>query len=150
LQRFQNKLRVFNLRLKPSVVDLDRERTFKKISTRGVVQLFNAVKNQQSDINRKLQGTKLESKRDEIIRSADNKKNFLDHLMSGPRAKSELIDQSVKKEKKHESTSEDDSETEGKSTWSALRNDFMTGKKVGWDKEDSEEDDEQEMESESD
>jgi Rrp15p len=140
------------LRLKPSVVDLDRERTFKKISTRGVVQLFNAVKNQQSDINRKLQTTKLESKREEIIRSSDNKKNFLDHLMSGPRSKSELVDQGIKKEKKHESSSEDDdSETEGKSNWSALRNDFMTGKKVGWDKEDSDEDDEPEdMESESD
>lgn len=141
------------MRLKPSIVDLDRERTFKKIATRGVVQLFNAVKAQQSDISRKLQTTKLESKRDEIIRSADNKKNFLDHLMSGPRAKSELVDQGVKKEKKHESSSEDDddSEAEGKSTWSALRNDFMTGKKVGWDKEDSEEDDDaEEMESESD
>lgn len=142
---------MFSLRLKPSVVDLDRERTFKKISTRGVVQLFNAVKTQQSDMNRKLMSTKLESKRDEIIRSSDNKKNFLDHLMSGPRAKSELVDQGVKKEKKRESSSEDDSEAEGKSTWSALRNDFMTGKKVGWDKEDSDEEDEpEESETESD
>lgn len=142
---------MFSLRLKPSVVDIDRERTFKKISTRGVVQLFNAVKTQQSDINRKLMSTKLESKRDEIIRSADNKKNFLDHLMSGPRAKSELVDKDVKKEKKRESSSDDDSEVEGKSTWSALRNDFMTGKKVGWDKEDSDEEDElEESESESD
>lgn len=74
--------------------------------------------------------------------------------MSGPRAKSELVDQGVKKEKKRESSSDeddDDSEGEGKSNWSALRNDFMTGKKVGWDKEDSEDDDEaEEMESESD
>lgn len=103
--------------------------------------MFNAVKNQQSEINRKLQGTKLESKREEIIRSADNKKNFLNQLMSGPRSKSQLVDQGVKKEKKAESSSEDDEgNTEGKSNWSALRNDFMTGKKVGWDKEDSEED----------
>jgi hypothetical protein len=130
------------------VLDLDRERTFKKIATRGVVQLFNAVKAQQSDINRKLQSTKLESKRDEIIRNSENKKNFLDNLMSGPRARSELVDQGVKKEKKYESSS-DDSEQEGKSSWSALRNDFMTGKKVGWDKDDSEEEQE-EMESESD
>jgi hypothetical protein len=130
------------------VLDLDRERTFKKIATRGVVQLFNAVKTQQSDINRKLQSTKLESKRDEIIRNSENKKNFLDNLMSGPRARSELVDQGVKKEKKYESSS-DDSEQEGKSSWSALRNDFMTGKKVGWDKDDSE-DEQEEMESESD
>lgn len=113
--------------------------------------MFNAVKNQQSEINRKLQGTKLESKRDEIIRSSDNKKQFLDQLMSGPRAKSQLIDRGVKKEKKEESSSEDDDEPNAgeKSNWSALRNDFMTGKKVGWDKDDDSEEPE-EMESESD
>lgn len=138
------------MRLKPTVTDLDRERTFKKIATRGVVQLFNAVKNQQSEINRKLQSTKLESKRDEIIHSVDNKKNFLNQLMSGPRAKSELVDQGVKKEKKHESSSEDDEQEEGKSSWGALRNDFMTGKKVGWDKDDSDEDQDEEMQSDSD
>lgn len=139
------------MRLKPSITDLDRERTFKKIATRGVVQLFNAVKNQQSEINRKLQGTKLESKREEIIRNADNKKNFLDQLMSGPRSKSQLVDRGVKKEKKLESTSEEDDEDVGeKSNWSALRNDFMTGKKVGWDKDDDSDEPDEEMESDSD
>lgn len=132
------------------MTDLDRERTFKKIATRGAVQLFNAVKNQQSDINRQLMSTKLESKRDEIIRSVDNKKKFLDQLMTGPRSRSELVDQGVKKEKKEESSSEDDEEVGGKSTWSALRNDFMTGKKVGWDKDDSDDPGSEEMESESD
>lgn len=113
------------------------------------MQLFNAVKSQQSDISRKLQSTKLESKREEIIRSSENKKNFLDNLMSGPRARSELVDQGVKKEKKYESTSEE-SEDEGKPGWSALRDDFMTGKKVGWDKDDSEGEEPEEMESDSD
>ena len=120
----------------------------RKIATRGVVQLFNAVKSQHSDLEQKLQSTKLESKRDEIIRSSDNKKHFLDTLMSGPRAKSELVDKRVKKEKKYESSS--DEESNKKSTWSALRDDFMTGKKVGWDKEDDEEESENnEMESDS-
>lgn len=118
------------------------------------MQLFNAVKNQQSEINRKLQGTKLESKREEIIRSSENKKNFLDQLMSGPRAKSQLVDRGVKKEKKRESSSEDDEDDEdaaGKeSNWSALRNDFMTGKKVGWDKDDDSDEPDEEMESDSD
>lgn len=105
-------------------------------------------------MNRKLESTKLESKRDEIIHSSDNKKNFLNQLMSGPRAKSELVDQGIKKEKKQESSdNEDDDETEqGKSTWGALREDFMTGKKVGWDKDDSEDEEAsgEEMESDSD
>lgn len=69
--------------------------------------------------------------------------------MSGSRAASQLVDQGVKKEKKAESSSEDEA-TEGKSNWSALREDFMTGKKVGWDRDDD--DDEagsEEMESDS-
>lgn len=137
--------------MKPSVSDLDRERAFKKIATRGVVQLFNAVKNQQSEIDRKLQTTKLESKRDEIIKSSDNKKNFLDSLMSGPRAKSVVVDKGVKKEKKEDSSDDDDDEEMRESNWSALRDDFMTGKKVGWDKnEDDEEEEENEVSMESD
>ncbi|XP_070508571.1 RRP15-like protein [Chironomus tepperi] len=148
LARKKRRERALNLRLKPSVADLDRERTLRKIATKGVVQLFNAVKSQHSDLEQKLQSTKLESKRDEIIRSADNKKHFLDTLMSGPRAKSELVDKRVKKEKKEESSSDEGSNK--KSTWSALRDDFMTGKKVGWDKDDDdEESDNIEMESDS-
>lgn len=91
-------------------------------------------------------------KRDEIIRNADNKKQFLDTLMSGPRAKSELVDKGIKKEKMDASSDEEDTRSNNKkSTWSALRDDFMTGKKVGWDKEDEEEVSENnEMETDSD
>lgn len=129
---------------------MDRERTLRKVATKGVVQLFNAVKSQHSDLESKLQSTKLESKRDEIIRSAENKKHFLDTLMSGPRAKSELVDKGVKKEKLYASSSEDEPINSKKSTWSALRDDFMTGKKVGWDKDDeSEPDGSNEMETDS-
>ena len=100
-------------------------------------------------MEQKLQSTKLESKRDEIIRSADNKKHFLDTLMSGPRAKSELVDKRVKKEKKKELSSDEENSNK-KSTWSALRDDFMTGKKVGWDKEDDDDEDSGNNEMESD
>lgn len=128
-------MRVFSLRLKPQVTDLDRERTFRKIATRGVVQLFNVVRNQQLEIKQKIDGTRLESKREEIIRDTANKNDFLNKLMSGPRAKSAVVDYKVKKEES-ESSGEDETP---KSNWSALRDDFMTGKKVGWDKESDEE-----------
>ena len=89
-----------------------------------------------------------------MIRSMDNKKHFLDTLMSGPRAKSEIVDKGVKKEKMETSSSDEDEEESSsnkKSTWSALRDDFMTGKKVGWDKDDDEDQDSSENnESESD
>lgn len=77
--------------------------------------------------------------------------------MSGPRARSEIIDKSIKKEKMEYSSgaSDDDDEEVKESNWSALRDDFMTGKKVGWDKdEDSDQVDdggqEESMESDSD
>lgn len=87
------------------------------------------------EIKEKVEGTKLESKRQEIIRDTSNKSVFLNKLMSGPRAKSAVVDYKVKKE---ESESSED-EVNPKSNWSALRDDFMTGKKVGWDKESDDE-----------
>lgn len=131
--------------MKPSYSDLDRERTFRKIATRGVVQLFNSVRNQQVEMGKKLSLTKLESKRDEIIHDVKNKKEFLNRLMS---AKSMNVDQPIKKErraKKEESDSESTDDEQGKKTWGALKDNFMTAKNTGWDKESSEEDGDQEM-----
>lgn len=59
--------------------------------------------------------------------------------MSGPRARSEVIDKGVKKEKMDYSSGSSDDDEVKESNWSALRDDFMTGKKVGWDKDDDSE-----------
>lgn len=149
---FQNREKVFSLRIKPAYTDLDRERTFRKIATRGVVQLFNAVKQQQSEITREVKSTKLGSKQDEIIHDVKHKKKLLDKLMT---AKSESVDKPVKREiKKPKNESTDDEEEfipKGKSSWGALKDDFMTSKNVGWDKETDSSDggEDQEMESDS-
>uniref|UniRef100_A0A182M017 RRP15-like protein n=1 Tax=Anopheles culicifacies TaxID=139723 RepID=A0A182M017_9DIPT len=130
---------ILGLRVRPSVHDYERERTLRKVATKGTVQLFNAVRQQQKEVNRKLEEAgKLEYKRDKVLKSL-NRKEFLDVLMNGPRAKSELIDNLVKKEEEDDIKSEVDSEDEPKSTWGALRADFLTGKKSGWDKEDDQE-----------
>uniref|UniRef100_A0A182W092 RRP15-like protein n=1 Tax=Anopheles minimus TaxID=112268 RepID=A0A182W092_9DIPT len=127
---------ILGLRVRPSIHDYERERTLRKVATRGTVQLFNAVRQQQKEVNRKLEEAgNLEYKRDKVLKSL-NRKEFLDVLMNGPRAKSELIDNLVKKEEEDDIKSEVDSEDEPKSTWGALRADFLTGKKSGWDKED--------------
>ncbi|XP_021707499.1 RRP15-like protein isoform X1 [Aedes aegypti] len=133
---------ILGLRIKPSIGQYERERALKKIATRGTVQLFNAVRQQQRDVSKKLdEAGKLEYKRDKVLKNL-SKKEFLNVLMSGPRAKSELVDNLVKKEEvKDEIKSEDESDDdEPKSTWGALRADFLTGKKSGWDKEDSDKD----------
>lgn len=135
--------------MKPSYSDLDRERTFRKIATRGVVQLFNAVKQQQTEINQKVKSTKLDSKRDEIKFDVKNKKKLLEKLMS---AKSELVDQPVKKEKlemKDESSDDEEFDSRNKSKWGALKDDFMTTKNAGWDKDSDSDEEDHEMESES-
>lgn len=67
-------------RLKPSALDRDKERPLIKIGTRGVVQLFNAVREQQKFIEKKVEevGPSV-TKREKVMKSID-KKAFLDVL----------------------------------------------------------------------
>ncbi|KAG4077399.1 hypothetical protein HA402_009800 [Bradysia odoriphaga] len=142
------KNKTLALRMKPSLMDREREKAFKKIATKGVVQLFNAVRVQQKDLAQKLDDVgPLDHRKDAVLNNI-NKKKFLDVLMGGNRAKSELVDNPVKDEVKEESDDGDDGYTEtdrpdaSKSQWSVLRNDFMTNKKMtNWDKDEDEDDD---------
>lgn len=118
-------------RVKPGAMDRERERSFKRIATKGVVQLFNAVRTQQRDLVERLEKAgPLDHKRDEVLNNI-NKRQFLDMLMGGKRAKSENVDNPIK----DENSAEDDSSKP--SQWSVLRDDFMTNKKLKhWDDED--------------
>lgn len=150
LEKSKIKDKILGLRVKPSVFDREREKGFKKIATKGVVQLFNAVRGQQKDLAFKLEeaGT-LDHKRDHVLNSL-NKRAFLDVLMGGKGAKSELPDNPIKDEE-IKSEDEDDADFEEeesskkkKSTaWGVLRDDFMAEKKMThWDQDSEEEDDE--------
>ncbi|XP_036331840.1 RRP15-like protein, partial [Rhagoletis pomonella] len=145
----QRKNVPLELRVKPSWKDIERERTLRKVATRGVVQLFNAVRIQQKDIQVQLEEAgPLDSRKDAVLNNI-NKRKFLDVLMSGNRAKSEAVDNPVKSENlKDEDTSADEgdqnapagTQSKRKSEWSVLREDFMTNKKIKhWDEEDDEE-----------
>lgn len=102
------KIKVLSLRIKPTMMDRERERAFKKIATKGVVQLFNAVRIQQKDLSHKLdEAGRLDHKRDAVLNNI-NKKKFLDVLMGGARAKSENVDNPVKDEVKDEEDDESD------------------------------------------
>ncbi|KAJ6635151.1 RRP15-like protein [Pseudolycoriella hygida] len=135
------KNKAVTLRMKPSLMDREREKAFKKIATKGVVQLFNAVRVQQKDLTKKLDEVgPLDHRKDAVLNNI-NKKKFLDVLMGGNRAKSELVDNPVKDESREESANDADyTETDRpdptSSQWSVLRNDFMTNKKMtNWDKD---------------
>lgn len=60
---------------------------------RGVVQLFNAVREQQKDINKKIKSVKGFRKEEKILKSVD-KVAFLDSLMGN--ARSERVEDHVK------------------------------------------------------
>lgn len=130
------------LRVKPTLMDRERERAFKRIATKGVVQLFNAVRSQQKDLVDRLEKAgPLDHKRDAVLNNI-NKRQFLDVLMGGKRAKSENVDNPVKEESVKDDPDADDGTTRP-SQWSVLRDDFMTNKKIAshWDNDDEDDDD---------
>ncbi|XP_030374063.1 RRP15-like protein [Scaptodrosophila lebanonensis] len=145
LTKKQRKNVPLQLRVKPTFRDIERERSLRKVATRGVVQFFNAVRVQQKELQQQLEEAgPLDSRQDAVLNNI-NKRKFLDILMSGKRAKSEAIDNAVKKEEsdtEEDSQSEDDAFASGgkkKSEWNVLREDFMTNKKIKhWDEESEE------------
>lgn len=122
------------IRVKPNIADRERERMLQKIATKGVVQLFNAVKQQQTEINKKLvEAGPLERKKQMVLESID-KNAFLDVLMGG--SARIRLDNAVKDEPKKEVNGSEQNEG---SMWGVLRDDFVMGAKLkDWDKKDEE------------
>lgn len=112
-------------RKKPDIVkDRETERVLQRIATRGVVQLFNAVRKHQTTINDKVKEVGgSDMKRAKFLLSV-SKKDFIDVLRktdggSGVNSKTEK-----------------DAVVEEKPAWSVLRDDFMMGATMkDWDKE---------------
>ncbi|XP_054153135.1 RRP15-like protein isoform X2 [Oppia nitens] len=116
-------------RLKPTLEDWERERRLCSIATKGVVQLFNAVREQQKTIDRDVREVgSSETRRDRVINKY-NKNQFLDKLKE--------------KQKKDKTNDSKESDKKEEKTWKVLRDDFMIGAKMkDWDKQsDSEEED---------
>lgn len=124
IEKKLKKDKILSLRIKPSMMDQAREKAFKKLATKGVVQLFNAVRTQQKDTSQKLQEAgRLDHKRDAVLNNI-NKKKFLDVLMGGKRSKSEALDNPIKDEIKEESDYDDEVYNDGlpkTSIWSVLK-----------------------------
>ncbi|XP_066282273.1 RRP15-like protein [Branchiostoma lanceolatum] len=126
-------------RVKPDVTEKERERALQRIATRGVVQLFNAVKKEQKTIQEKLQEAgPTESKKAKAM-SSISKGSFLDKLKttmasgvpSGTeRRKDNPLDKGKAVDKDEPS-------------WKILRDDYMMGSNMkDWDKESDEEEEE--------
>ncbi|XP_063981904.1 RRP15-like protein [Diachasmimorpha longicaudata] len=124
-----------SIRVRPSPLDRPREKLLQRIATKGVVQLFNTVREQQQEIEKKLiEAGPLEGKREKALKSID-KRAFLDVLMGG--TKSITVDDQVGPK-----SEENGSQKENK-VWSVLRDDFTMGANLkDWDKEKDEEEEE--------
>lgn len=102
-----------SIRIKPNVLEKDRERLLNKIATKGVVQLFNAVRNQQKSIEKEMDRNDLsEGKKEKILKKFD-KRTFLDTLMG--QSKSIVVDEHVK------SLKDEVKDETDRPKWNALR-----------------------------
>ncbi|KAL2728538.1 RRP15-like protein [Vespula squamosa] len=136
-KRNQRQKDNLGIRVKPSITDREREKLLQKIATKGVVQLFNAVKQQQTKTNQKLLNAgPLERKREQVLKNID-KRVFLDVLMG--ESQSIPVDKSIEC---HEEEKRDDKKNKEDKIWSVLRDDFVMGAKLkDWDKKQLNDDD---------
>ena len=126
-------------RKRPDIVkDRQKEKKLARIATRGVVQLFNAVREQQKTLKTQLDKAGLSTtKRDKVFKNLD-KGAFL-QVLSGKRPSTttqsnENIDDVTKRPKMEIK----DEHVDDDGTWSVLKDNFMMGAKMrDWDKENS-------------
>ncbi|KAM6907901.1 RRP15-like protein [Xenentodon cancila] len=114
-------------RVKPDVVeDRDTEKALQRIATRGVVQLFNAVRKHQKTVDEKVKEAGGSERKKTKILSSVSKKDFISALRrteEGSRA-------AVKTEEDEAPAAED------KPAWSVLREDYMMEASMkDWDKD---------------
>merc|ERR1712106_748933 len=115
----------------PDVLERNAEKALSKIATRGVVQLFNAVREQQKDLKTKLKDAGGIFRRQEKVFKTIDKNSFVEILTGKPISKA--LDEPAVKKPKTEVKNENE---ENQSTWNILRDDFMLGAKMrDWDKE---------------
>ncbi|XP_030013070.1 RRP15-like protein isoform X1 [Sphaeramia orbicularis] len=116
-------------REKPDVVkDRETEKTLQRIATRGVVQLFNAVRKHQKIVDEKVKEVGGSERKKAKILSSVSKKDFIDVLRRTEGGSAVRV-----KTEKDSAPAEEEDE---KPAWSVLRDDFMMGATMkDWDKD---------------
>ncbi|XP_036395683.1 RRP15-like protein [Megalops cyprinoides] len=119
-------------REKPDVVkDRETERSLQRIATRGVVQLFNAVRKHQKNMDEKVKEVGGSERKRAKLLSSVSKNDFI-NVLRGTEGTAEQGSTAAKKTV--------DKGSEGTPAWSVLKEDFMMGASMkDWDKESEEE-----------
>jgi len=123
-------------RTKPDIVkDKLKEKRLSKMATRGVVQLFNAVRDQQKTLKTSLNKAGLSTtKRDKVFKNLD-KDAFLD-VLSGKNKSVAVNNSKVSIQNGHHKKPKIEEKEDDSGTWSVLKDNFMMGAKMrDWDKE---------------
>ncbi|XP_002732980.1 RRP15-like protein [Saccoglossus kowalevskii] len=130
-------------RVKPKVTDREYEKSLQRTATRGVVQLFNAVKKQQKTLDTKLKEVgSSERKRTKVLESM-TKGDFVDLLKGTAANVISKPDKDLLKMPASLSHNSSAKNKESEPSWSVLREDFMMGAKMkDWDQESDSNDDE--------
>ncbi|XP_026536250.1 RRP15-like protein [Notechis scutatus] len=133
-----NKKREWEMmcRVKPDVVkDREVERNLQRVATRGVVQLFNAVRKHQTNVGEKIkEAGSSERKRAKLISSV-SKRDFIS-VLRGMDGK----EMEQNPERKSSSSRQNKPKSEDAPAWNILRDDYMMGASMkDWDKESEEE-----------
>merc|ERR1712241_804647 len=118
----------------PSVLDRNAEKALSRTATRGVVQLFNAVRDHQKDMKTKLKEAGGSFRKQEKVYQNIDKNSFVE-LLTGGKPSANPSEPPAKRQKSEEVKEEEDC-TSQQSSWNILRDDFMLGAKMrDWDKE---------------
>ncbi|CAG0878648.1 unnamed protein product [Darwinula stevensoni] len=119
-------------RVKPDLNDRGKERELMRIATRGVVQLFNAVREHQKTLKKELMKVGASEVAKEKVQRSINHDKFL-QLLNRAAEPQAPVGRSVMA-------------TSG-TNWEVLRDDYMIGAKMrDWEKESSGEEEEKEFE----
>ncbi|XP_043818527.1 RRP15-like protein [Dromiciops gliroides] len=119
-------------RVKPDVVkDKEIERNLQRIATRGVVQLFNAVRKHQKNVDEKMKEVGGSVRKRAKLMSTVTKKDFISVLRGVDESKDSRNPTGQNSKDK-----QDKGKSEQGSSWNILRDDFMMGATMkDWDKE---------------
>ncbi|KAL2084856.1 hypothetical protein ACEWY4_020374 [Coilia grayii] len=116
-------------RVKPDVVkDREMERSMQRTATRGVVQLFNAVRKHQKDVDEKVKEAGGSERKKAKILSSVSKRDFINVLRG--------TEDTAEPAKTVKTEASEAAAAEARPAWSVLSDDYMMGASMkDWDKE---------------
>lgn len=111
-------------RVKPDPLDRDHERHLVVAATKGVVQLFNAIKGHQTDVNKQIGEAKTVRKTEKTLKTLKKGKFF--EKLSKPAVKDEEFSDVKKEHSRRRSSKTPNDKATASKKWGVLSDDFLT------------------------